>query len=186
MRRAVGEPTHPRHPARIRRRRGIGVANPGWWSPRVTRTHPRGPTPRARGGSSPFWYQPRARRYVTESGGRVVGAYFTEAQPAPGRGSHVANAAYLVATQARGRASGAPWASIRSVRHEGSWCGRCSSASSCRSNVAAVRLWSDLGFATIATLPAAFRHPTQGFVDALVMFRIARGRVRVPHRSSSR
>lgn len=39
------------------------------------------------------------------------------------------------------------------------------------SNVGAVRLWSKLGFETVGRLPKAFNHPTQGFVDALVMFK---------------
>ena len=37
-------------------------------------------------------------------------------------------------------------------------------------NAGAVRLWHRMGFATVGTLPGAFRHPTEGFVDALVMF----------------
>jgi len=38
-------------------------------------------------------------------------------------------------------------------------------------NEGAVRLWEKLGFRTVGTLPGAFRHPTQGFVDAFVMFK---------------
>jgi hypothetical protein len=38
-------------------------------------------------------------------------------------------------------------------------------------NERAVRLWQQLGFQTVGRLPGAFRHPTQGFVDALVMYR---------------
>jgi ribosomal protein S18 acetylase RimI-like enzyme len=37
-------------------------------------------------------------------------------------------------------------------------------------NERAMRLWEALGFAVVGRLPLAFRHPTQGFVDALVMF----------------
>ena len=38
-------------------------------------------------------------------------------------------------------------------------------------NAAALGLWERLGFATVGTLPGAFRHRTHGFVDAYVMFR---------------
>ena len=38
-------------------------------------------------------------------------------------------------------------------------------------NERAVRLWSSLGFEIVGRLPGAFSHPTQGYVDALVMFR---------------
>jgi L-amino acid N-acyltransferase YncA len=38
-------------------------------------------------------------------------------------------------------------------------------------NQGAVRLWQKLGFEIVGTLPGAFRHPTQGYVDAFVMFK---------------
>jgi L-amino acid N-acyltransferase YncA len=118
-----------------------------------------------------FWYQPGARRYIAESGERIVGAYFLRPNQ-PGRGSHVANAAYLVATEARGKGVGRAMGehSIREARELGYRAMQFNFVVS--TNVAAVRLWSDLGFLTVATLPGAFRHPTLGFVDALVMFRL--------------
>jgi ribosomal protein S18 acetylase RimI-like enzyme len=39
------------------------------------------------------------------------------------------------------------------------------------SNERAVRLWQSLGFEIVGRLPGAFRHPAQGYVDALVMYR---------------
>ena len=39
------------------------------------------------------------------------------------------------------------------------------------SNEVAVRLWGKLGFETVGRLPGAFRHPSLGFVDVLVMFK---------------
>jgi ribosomal protein S18 acetylase RimI-like enzyme len=38
-------------------------------------------------------------------------------------------------------------------------------------NERAVGLWKALGFEVVGPLPLAFCHPTQGYVDALVMFR---------------
>jgi ribosomal protein S18 acetylase RimI-like enzyme len=38
-------------------------------------------------------------------------------------------------------------------------------------NERAVRLWLSLGFEIVGRLPGAFRHPSKGFVDALVMFK---------------
>jgi ribosomal protein S18 acetylase RimI-like enzyme len=38
-------------------------------------------------------------------------------------------------------------------------------------NERAVRLWQSLGFAIVGRLPLAFHHPSQGDVDALVMYR---------------
>jgi ribosomal protein S18 acetylase RimI-like enzyme len=39
------------------------------------------------------------------------------------------------------------------------------------SNRRAVRLWQSLDFSTVGRIPEAFNHPTEGFVDALVMYR---------------
>jgi len=39
-------------------------------------------------------------------------------------------------------------------------------------NERAVRLWQSLGFQVVGRLPAAFKHPTDGFVDALVMYQL--------------
>lgn len=38
-------------------------------------------------------------------------------------------------------------------------------------NKAAVRLWKGLGFKTVGTLPAGFRHARGGFVDVYIMYR---------------
>ena len=39
-------------------------------------------------------------------------------------------------------------------------------------NERAVQLWQSLGFDIVGRLPAAFKHPSCGFVDALVMYRL--------------
>ena len=38
-------------------------------------------------------------------------------------------------------------------------------------NESAIRLWQQLGFKIVGTLPGAFRHPEKGYVDVYVMFR---------------
>jgi len=38
-------------------------------------------------------------------------------------------------------------------------------------NEGAIRLWKQLGFKIVGTLPGAFRHPQKGYVDVYVMFR---------------
>jgi len=38
-------------------------------------------------------------------------------------------------------------------------------------NERAVRPWQSLGFEIVGRLPLAFRHPTAGYVDGLVMYR---------------
>ncbi len=38
-------------------------------------------------------------------------------------------------------------------------------------NERAVALWESFGFEIVGRLPGAFQHPTDGFVDAFVMYR---------------
>jgi ribosomal protein S18 acetylase RimI-like enzyme len=38
-------------------------------------------------------------------------------------------------------------------------------------NVGAIHLWKSMGFQIVGTLPGAFRHPEQGPVEALIMYR---------------
>ncbi|MDX1656858.1 MAG: GNAT family N-acetyltransferase, partial [Candidatus Competibacteraceae bacterium] len=42
-------------------------------------------------------------------------------------------------------------------------------------NTAALALWKKLDFAIVGTLPAAFRHPVEGLVDAYIMHRFLDG-----------
>ena len=52
-------------------------------------------------------------------------------------------------------------------------------------NERAIRLWEALGFEIVGRLPLAFRHPTRGYVDALVMFQpLSRGTNPVDSRDS--
>lgn len=39
-------------------------------------------------------------------------------------------------------------------------------------NTPSIRLWQQLGFTTIGQLPQAFRHPQQGWVDALIFYKL--------------
>ena len=39
------------------------------------------------------------------------------------------------------------------------------------SNEAAIRLWQKFGFEIMGRLPGVFHHPTQGYIDAYVMYR---------------
>ena len=40
-----------------------------------------------------------------------------------------------------------------------------------RTNTAALALWEKVGFELVGTLPGAFHHQEQGFVDAYVMYK---------------
>lgn len=117
-----------------------------------------------------LWVEPPSVAFVAERDGIVIGTYFIRPNQ-PGRGSHVANAGYMVATDARGKglASTLCGHSLDTARRLGYRAMQFNFVVS--TNVAAVRVWEKHGFAVVGRLPAAFRHATLGFVDALVMHR---------------
>ncbi len=121
-----------------------------------------------------YWMHEGTHTYVAEENGNIRGTYILKANQAAG-GAHVANAAFMVAPRARGLGVG---------RAMGEHC----LEEACRlgframqfnfvvsTNESAVHLWQDLGFEIVGTLPGAFRHPTEGYVDVYVMFRSLTG-----------
>jgi len=88
-----------------------------------------------------------------------------------GPGSHVANAAFMVARNAQGQGIGRAMAErcLNEARHFGFRAMQFNFVVS--TNVAAIRLWQQFGFEIVGTLPGAFRHSQKGYVDVYVMFR---------------
>ncbi len=99
-----------------------------------------------------------------------LGTYILKANQ-PGAGAHVANAAFMVATNARGLGVGRAMAEhcLSEARRFGFRAMQFNFVVS--TNESALRLWRDLGFRIVGTLPGAFRHPTRGYVDVYVMYR---------------
>jgi ribosomal protein S18 acetylase RimI-like enzyme len=140
-----------------------------------------------------YWFAPGTHTYVAEresagdgvavpgkptasptsraiQGRDIAGTYILRSNQSGG-GSHVANAAFMVAPEARGQGIG---------RAMGEHC--LSEARRLRflamqfnfvisTNERAVKLWQDLGMKIVGTLPCAFRHPQKGYVDVYVMYR---------------
>ena len=124
----------------------------------------------SREGALAYWFSAGTRTYVADSAGDIVGTYILRPNQSGG-GSHVANAAFMVAPEARGQGIG---------RAMGDHC----LSEACRlgframqfnfvvsTNESAVRLWQQLGFKIVGTLPGAFRHPENGYIDVYVMHR---------------
>ena len=117
-----------------------------------------------------YWFQANTRTYIAESSGRIVGTYILRPNQSGG-GSHVANAAFMVAPVARGRGIGRAMAEhcLTEGRRLGFRAMQFNFVVS--TNDPAVALWQKLGFKIVGTLPGAFRHPEKGYVDVYVMFR---------------
>ena len=118
-----------------------------------------------------FWMSPGHDVFVAEQeDGDLLGTYFLRANQRGG-GAHVANCGYVTATQAQGRGVARAMCahSLDQARARGFTAMQFNFVVS--SNERAVRLWESFGFEIVGRLPGAFRHPSLGFVDALVMYR---------------
>jgi len=117
-----------------------------------------------------YWFQPDTHTYVTEQDRHVVGTYILKPNQA-GAGSHVANAAFMVAPDARGRGVGRAMGEhcLSEARRLGFRAMQFNFVVS--TNTSAIHLWERFGFKIVGTLPSAFRHPQKGYVDVYVMYR---------------
>jgi L-amino acid N-acyltransferase YncA len=116
-----------------------------------------------------YWFQANTRTYIAESSGRIVGTYILRPNQSGG-GSHVANAAFMVARDARGQGIGRAMGDhcLSEARRLGFRAMQFNFVVS--TNESAIRLWKQLGFKIVGTLPGAFRHPEKGYVDVYVMY----------------
>ena len=117
-----------------------------------------------------YWFATGTDTFVAERSGKIVGSYILRANR-PGLGDHVANAGFMVDPGARGLGIGRALGEhcLSEARRLGYRAMQFNFVIS--TNESAVRLWQQLGFEIVGTLPGAFRHAQKGFVDAYVMFR---------------
>lgn len=117
-----------------------------------------------------YWLGPSHEVFVATIDGIILGTYYLMANQ-QGGGAHVANCGYMTAPLARGRGIARIMCqhSLERARQRGFRAMQFNHVVS--TNVGAVALWQQLGFAIVGTLPAAFNHPAHGYVDSYVMFR---------------
>jgi ribosomal protein S18 acetylase RimI-like enzyme len=115
------------------------------------------------------WMAPDKDTFVAEEDGLVLGTYYMRANQGGG-GGHVCNCGYVTSAAAAGRGIARRMCehSLNHARSRGYRAMQFNFVVS--TNERAVRLWQSLGFGIVGRLPLAFRHPTQGYVDALVMY----------------
>jgi L-amino acid N-acyltransferase YncA len=110
-----------------------------------------------------------ARTFVATEGGSILGT--AKMGPnRPGRGAHVATASFMVNPEEQGHGVGRALGQhvIDSARTEGYRAIQFNAV--VESNVAAVRLWQQLGFSILATIPEAFDHQYNGLVGLHIMY----------------
>ena len=140
-----------------------------------------------------YWFAPSTHTYVAEIDRESVGeadSFPGTATPSrtanpnhatagtyilrpnqSGGGAHVANAGFMVSASARGQGIGRAMAEhcLSEAHRLGFRAMQFNYVIS--TNTVAIRLWHDLGFEIVGTLPGAFRYPDKGYVDVYVMFR---------------
>jgi len=117
-----------------------------------------------------YWFAASNEVYVHAADGAVLGTYLLRAN-LPAFGSHVANCGYVTAPAARGRGVAREMCghSLARAKERGFRAMQFNFVVS--TNERAVRLWQQMGFAIVGTLPGACAHPRLGDVDAYVMHR---------------
>lgn len=117
-----------------------------------------------------YWFAADKETFVWEENGAVLGTYFLKANQ-QGGGAHVANCGYVTALDAQGRGIARQMClhSLERARERGFRAMQFNFVVS--TNERAIKLWASLDFKIVGRLPLAFEHPTQGFVEALIMYR---------------
>jgi ribosomal protein S18 acetylase RimI-like enzyme len=117
-----------------------------------------------------YWLAADKETFVWKENSVVLGTYFLKANQ-QGGGAHVANCGYVTVTAAQGRGIARQMClhSLERARERGFRAMQFNFVVS--TNERAIKLWTSLDFKIVGRLPLAFEHPTQGFVDVLVMYR---------------
>lgn len=117
-----------------------------------------------------YWFAPEKETFVAEVDGVVLGTAYIRPNQAGG-GRHVCNFGFMTGASATGRGVARRMCehALELARSRGYRAVQFNFVVS--TNVRAVRLWQSLGFDIVGRLPKAFAHPSQGDVDALVMYR---------------
>jgi L-amino acid N-acyltransferase YncA len=117
-----------------------------------------------------YWFSPDKHVYVTEENGIILGTYWLKTNQ-PGLGDHVANGAYMVSPDAKGKGIGRLMAehSIKEARRLGFQAMQFNFV--VKSNNVAINLWKSVGFDVVGEIPDAFRHKQHGFTNAYIMYR---------------
>lgn len=117
-----------------------------------------------------LWMELPAKTFVVEEGGEILGTYYIKTNQA-GPGAHICNCGYMVSDAARGQGLATAMCkhSQKIAVELGYRAMQFNFVAS--TNAGAVGLWEKLGFDTVGRLSKAFKHPVEGYVDALVMYK---------------
>ena len=117
-----------------------------------------------------YWAGGGHSAFVAEQDGVILGSYYIGANQL-GRGDHVCNCGFATAPEARGKGIARKMRdhALQQAVTMGFRAMQFNFVVS--TNHGALKLWYEAGFQQVGRLPAAFRHPVDGDVDALVLFK---------------
>lgn len=117
-----------------------------------------------------YWMGTDKRIFVAEMEGEIVGTFFIKANQ-PDMGNHVCNAGFMVAEEHAGKGIGRQMGifALEEAKRLGYLAMQFNFVIS--TNLAAIKLWQDLGFNILGEVPEAYRHPEKGLVAVYVMYR---------------
>lgn len=117
-----------------------------------------------------YWTGAERRVYVACRDNAVLGTYYL-VRNQKGGGGHVCNAGFVTAKAAQGQ--GIARAMLDHALNEARRLDYAAMQFNfvVATNTRAIATWARAGFETVGRLPRAFRHPTEGEVDALVMMK---------------
>lgn len=117
-----------------------------------------------------YWFSFDKKTYVALDENRIVGTFYLKDNQ-PDLGSHVANAGYMVAPEARGKRVGRRMAEFSLVEAKRLGYQAIQFNFVVKSNENAVKLWRNLGFEIIGEIPDAFDHAEKGLTSAYIMYK---------------
>lgn len=117
-----------------------------------------------------YWFSRDKYVYVAVDDKNVVATFYLRDNQ-PGLAAHVANAAYAVLPEHRGKGIGKMMGTYSLVEAKRLGYEAMQFNLVVKTNTAAVALWKSIGFRIIGEIPKAFRHKELGEVSAYIMHR---------------
>lgn len=117
------------------------------------------------------WIESPRSCYVAQRDSRIVGTYYIKDNQ-PDLGSHVCNAGYMVSADTGREGIGRAMCehSLKEAAQMGYKAMQFNLVVA--TNPGAIKLWQQMGFEIVGTLPKAFNHANLGLVDAHVMYKL--------------
>ena len=117
-----------------------------------------------------YWMYGHHECYIVENDNVIIGSYYI-CPNQDGGGNHICNCGFIVHSEFTGSGIGRLMVnhSLNLARKKGFKGMQFNFVVSNNKN--AINLWKSVGFNTVGRLPLAFDHPTDGFIDVLVMFK---------------